>query len=69
MQWKAGNEDCWYKCNQQGGSCKYCSDGDENEGYCCRKDFEDDNGDCPRSAMDFIPSDQMGHVCVSQIKG
>ena len=36
-------------------------------GYCCRKDGVGGNGDCPKSALDYISVAH--HVCVKQDLG
>ena len=66
LEWIAKNEDCWYKCGLKGGSCDYCNEGSQ-KGYCCRKDGQGGNGDCPTHATDSISAAH--HVCVNRNKG
>ena len=66
-QWTSlQNDDCWYTCGNKGGSCDFCKSGSQ-KGFCCRKDGEGGNGDCPTSAIQIMPNTH--HICMIENAG
>ena len=60
-------DDCLYKCGGKGGACDYCNSGSQN-GFCCRKDGEGGNENCPAFAIHSLPNTPH-HICMIRNPG
>ena len=55
-----GTEGCFDECG--GGSCLKC-----DNGYCCSRDTNGSNGDCPKNAIDALSTDTLTEYrCVQE---
>ena len=62
LVWKeiVGTEGCFDECG--GGSCLKC-----DNGYCCSRDTNGSNGDCPKNAIDALSTDTLTEYrCVKE---